>query len=88
MGDMGEMFKEWKEAKKEKKLSNLGFSTNKLEELGVSFEKKNGGVHLVITHNDKIVDFWPSTGKFKFRNKKKYCRGLKKLIKELGLIYK
>lgn len=88
MGDMGEMFREWDRSKKEKKLSNLAFSTKKLIELGVDFESKAGGVHLVICHNGGTVDFWPSTGKYKFRNRKKYCRGLKKLIKELGIEYK
>lgn len=88
MGDMGEMFREWDKVKKEKKLSNLEFSTNKLTELGVEFERKNCGAHLVINHGGKIVDFWPSTGKYKFRSRNKYCRGLKKLIKELGIEYK
>lgn len=88
MGDMGEVFRDWGKSKKEKKLSNLEFSTKKLTELGVNFERKNAGVHLVINHNGKTVDFWPSTGKYKFRSKKKYCRGLKKLIKELGIEYK
>ena len=88
MGDMGETFRAWDAQKKEKKASNLEFSTKKLIELGVDFESKNGGFHLVISHNGKIVDFWPSTGKYKFRTRKKYCRGLKKLTKELGVEYK
>lgn len=88
MGDMGEMYREWDAAKKKKKLSNLEFSTEKLKQLGVEFESKNGGFHLVVNHDGKVVDFWPSTGKYKFRTRKKYCRGLKKLFKELGIEYK
>ena len=84
MGDMGEMFRDWDKAKKEKKASNLKHSTQKLIDLGISFESKNGGNHLVINHNNKIVDFWPSTGKYKFRAREKYCRGVNKLIKELN----
>ena len=88
MGDMAEVFRDWDKAKKEKKKSNLEFSTGKLVELGVEFEKKAGGVHLVINHDGNTVDFWPSTGKYKFRTRNKYCRGLRKLIKELGIEYK
>ncbi len=88
MGDMGEMFRDWDKMKKNKKAGNLIFSKNKLSELGIDFESKNGGVHLVINHNGVVVDFWPSTGKYKFRTRKKYCRGLRKLIKELGVEYK
>lgn len=83
MGDMGDVFREWNWHKKEKKRSNLKSSTELLKENRIEFESKNGGVHLVINHNGKIVDFWPSTGKYKFRTRNKYCRGVNKLIKEL-----
>ena len=85
MGDMVETFRAWDKAKKEKRLKNLEISTSRLKELGVSFEKKNGGVHLIVSHNNYVVDFWPSTGKFKFRNKSNYGRGLLSLIKQLGI---
>lgn len=88
MSDMGELFREWSKEKSEKKKSNMQFSTEKLVELGVNFEKKAGGVHLIINHGGHVVDFWPSTGKYKFRSRAKYCRGLRKLIKELGIEYK
>ena len=78
MGDMGETFRAWDEAKKKKKASNLEFSTEKLTKLGVEFESKNGGFHLVINHDGKLVDFWPSTGKYKFRTRKKILSRLEK----------
>jgi hypothetical protein len=83
MGDMGEMFNEWREDKKKKKASNLEFSTNELIKRGVSFESKNGGVHLVIESLDGLIDFWPSTGKFKVRASNEYKRGLRNLLKHL-----
>ena len=84
MGDMGDMFREWDADKKAKKKSNLEYSTAKLKQLGVDFESKNGGVHLVITVNAEIIDFWPSTGKFKNRKETFYRRGLNQLLMHLA----
>ena len=85
MSELGEMFRDMKEFKREKKESNLAWSVSHPKELGIDFEDK--GYHLVVRHNDHVVDFWPSTGKYSFRikgsNKRKYSRGVRKMIKEL-----
>lgn len=64
MSDMGEMYADWRAMKREKKASNLASSTDLLRERGVDFEQKNDGVHLIVSGAGKVVDFWPSTGKF------------------------
>ena len=54
MGDMGEMYSDWNEIKKAKKSSNLEYSTNLLIEKNISFESKNGGVHLIVDNDAKL----------------------------------
>ena len=82
MSELGEVFKEWHEVKKEKKQSNLEYNTKLLINKGILFESKNNGLHLVITHKEETIDFWPSTGLFWVR-KCKQGRGIKNLIKLL-----
>jgi hypothetical protein len=54
--------------------------------LGVEFEVKNEGVHLIVKHNGKTVDFWPSTGKYIPREPKpKHGRGVFNMLKMLGI---
>lgn len=64
MSDMGEMFNAYRTVRAEKKRDNLASSTELLRERGVQFEQKNDGVHLIVRGAGKVVDFWPSTGKF------------------------
>ena len=47
-----------------KKESNKEWSTNHLISNGVKFQSKNDGYHLIIDHNGKKINFWPSTGRF------------------------
>ena len=82
MGDVGEDYKALKERSKKKKLSNVEFSTMALIERGYYVDIKNNGVHLIVTWNDKTVDFWPSTGKWIVRGGKT-SRGVNRLMKEL-----
>lgn len=88
MSDIGEVFKVMKSIGKEKKKSNLEFSTKKLVELGVCFESKNGGVHLIVKDGmGGVFDFYPSTGKYKKRGAGKWRRGLRGIVKEIGVVY-
>ena len=82
MSDLAETFRLMKEHTKAKKLSNLEHSTQLLIDKGVEFESKNGGVHLIVSNNGIIADFWPSTGKFQIRGKG-YSRGVKNLLNQL-----
>jgi len=80
MSDTGDDFAALKTHSKLKKARNLNFSTNLLFERGIEFESKNNGVHLIVTSDLGLIDFWPSTGKFKVRSQTKYGRGVKNLI--------
>ena len=81
MSDTGEMYSALKKHNKEKKRNNLEYSTKILEDAGIPFIKKNGGVHLII---DGAFDFWPSTGLFINRANQKQGRGVKNLLKALS----
>lgn len=80
MSELGEIFKAMREAGREKRASNKQFSTALLAQKGIPFESKNHGDHLVVTGKKGLIDFWPSTGKFKPRWMKKYMRGVRKLL--------
>ena len=82
MSEIGGCFKALKERSKVKKLSNIESSTLMVMDKGYDVYIKNNGVHLIVSHNNKVVDFWPSTGKFIVRNGKT-GHGVKRLIKEL-----
>jgi len=91
MGDMGEYWRDLKDHLKErsakKRDDNTKWSTTHLGNLGIHFESKNNGVHLVIRHNNKVVDFWPSTGRFICRSGKMDdidSRGINRLVKYLN----
>ena len=81
MGDTGEMYSDLKKHNKAKKRVNLEASTKMLEDAGIPFIKKNGGVHLIV---DGAFDFWPSTGLFINRSTQKQGRGVKNLLKALS----
>lgn len=62
---------DWKairEASQAKRARNAKDSTAILEARGVAFERKNGGVHLIIRHEGRVFDFWPSTGTWRMRS--------------------
>lgn len=87
MGDMGEFWRDvtpdMKKRSSEKRENNRQFSTELLKASGFDVESKNQGYHLIVKHNNKVADFWPSTGKFTVRGSNKYSRGVKNLIKQL-----
>ncbi|MCK2149482.1 hypothetical protein MYE70_10430 [Marinobacter alexandrii] len=83
MGDMGEVFNEMKRQKKERRASNTEKSTQLLIEKGVKFESKNSGAHLVVQGKDgRLIDFWPSTGKFRPRGDKRFQGGVFKMLRK------
>jgi len=81
---MGEVFNEWKKDKQAKKRSNERSSTNMLLDMGIEFESKNSGNHLVVGCGDTKIDFWPSTGRFISRDGKHDARGINNLLKVLS----
>lgn len=56
-----------------------------LEQHGISFVTKNGGAHLIISHNGHMIDYWPGTKRFVFRTAEFKGHGVYKLLKLLGI---
>jgi hypothetical protein len=73
-----------KNARKEKRAFNRERGPEILKEHGVSFAIKNNGAHLIVQHGGKVVDYWPGTGKFIFRDGGE-GRGVFTLLKALGM---
>lgn len=70
---------------KERRERNREGGAEVLAKAGVSFESKNSGAHLIVTHGGKTVDFWPGTGKFIPREKNpRHGRGVFNLLKIIG----
>lgn len=66
--------------KQAKRAANKKLSTKTLETLGIPFMSVNDGAHLKISHNESVIDFWPSTGLWK-RPDGVDMRGVYELIK-------
>ncbi len=77
MGDMGEIFNDMKQASKEKRSRNRDSSAKILLAVGIAFETKNAGAHLIV---DGRYDFWPGTGKWIERGTNRKGRGVWRLI--------
>lgn len=86
MSEAAEIFPDLKEESRKRRASNRERSTAMLLHLGLEFDAKNDGAHLIIRHNGKTVDFWPGTGKFIPRTPKpKHGRGVFNLLQILGI---
>jgi hypothetical protein len=85
MSEIAEIYNATKDIRKqysaERKERNKNGSAAMLEQNGISFESKNDGIHLIVTHGGYVVDLWPTTGKFIIRGYKKHLRGVRLLIK-------
>jgi hypothetical protein len=87
VGDSAEtmcMYYEYqREENKKKRENNRMQSTAILLNRKIDFTIHNNGAHLVVTHKNHTVDFWPGTGKFIFRDNNYTGRGVFNLIKKL-----
>ena len=85
MSEICEIFAATKDLRKadslKRKQSNKCGSIKMLSTNGISFEEKNNGTHLIVVHEEKVADFWPSNGKFNIRGDGRYFRGVRLLIK-------
>lgn len=72
-----------KERSMEKREKNRKSSATILRESNIKFEEKNNGAHLVVTHKDKVVDFWPGTGLWHVRKSNVKRRGVFPMIRFL-----
>ncbi len=73
----------WSQESAERRAGNRESSAALLAERGVAFESKNSGVHLIVTHGEKVADFWPGTGKYIVRGGRQ-GRGVFNMLKAVG----
>lgn len=81
--NLWEAFKERRGAMREKRAANREDSAALLRERGVAFETRNGGAHLIVTHEDRTADFWPGTGLYVIRDGSGRGRGVMNLLRTL-----
>jgi hypothetical protein len=75
-----------KQESEERRKTNKERSCAMLRFLGVEFEAKNEGVHLIVRHGGRVIDFWPSTGKFiEQKPGAKPGRGVFNMLKSIGI---
>ncbi len=85
MGDWADAMKALKQANAEYRSEMRADAVTTLTALGVSFDTKNNGAHLIVRHGGKVVDFWPGTERWRVRGQTRYAFGIDKLLKELGV---
>ncbi|MFK3815130.1 hypothetical protein ACI2KG_00720 [Pseudomonas sp. NPDC089407] len=75
----------WQAESAERRAKNRQSSAEMLSERGIQFEAKNMGAHLIVSHEGKVADFWPGTGKYIPRGGGRPGRGVFNLLKMLGV---
>jgi hypothetical protein len=70
------------EGHRQKTAHNRKASAEYLNRFGISFEERNGGAHLIVSHGPRTVDFWPGTGLWIVRVFCRHGRGVRNLVNE------
>ena len=84
MSEMGDLFRDLHKQRQAKRAGNRESSASILVNRGIQFDTRNEGAHLIVSLPDGTkVDFWPGTGKWKFRAVLKNGYGVFNLIKEI-----
>lgn len=79
MSEIGDCFAALRQEGRVKKSRNLEFATKYLIDNNIVFESKNCGLHLIVSNEHLIIDYWPSTGLFKVRGHDYQGRGINTL---------
>ena len=84
MGDMGDYWQDVRPAmikeSQRKRASNRAYSALTLSNLGVVFESRNDGAHLIVQGLSSVIDYWPGTGLWRERGSVATGRGVKSLV--------
>lgn len=80
MGDVGDDMRAMRGFNQAKRAGNRESSTSELQRLGVEFESKNDGAHLIV---ENVLDFWPGTGLWINRRTHKRGRGVFGMLRNL-----
>jgi len=67
----------------EKRANNRLWSADYLRQMNIPFVAKNNGAHLIVGTPPNVVDFWPGTGKYIFRERDIEGRGVFNLFQDL-----
>lgn len=77
------MSSEQSKKKSKKKSKRRDQSPKLLKKAGISFRSSKDGVHLVVKGKRCTIDFWPGTGTWIVRNRKRGC-GVGNLIQYIN----
>lgn len=86
MSDLGDTYRQWSKIKQDKRRENIVKSIQILIDNKVHFISRNNGVHLIVYHNQIHVDFWPSTGLWIVKDSQHRGRGVRNLLKYIGVL--
>lgn len=67
MGDMGDTFKLMREHNRKRKIDRYEYNTARVEASDLECLWRDDGIVARIETDDEWVDFWPSTGKWRFQ---------------------
>lgn len=62
---------------------NLEYGVDMLRKCGVAFTEHNNGYHLIVRHEGNVVDYWPSTGRWRMRGGPCKGGGIRNLLATL-----
>lgn len=80
--DVGDLWRAKKAESAERRAGNRDMGAALLRAAKIAFVSKNGGAHLVV---DDAVDYWPGTGLWHSRNTPIQGRGIRNLLRHLGV---
>jgi hypothetical protein len=84
--EVTEMYRELRNLSSGKRSHNRRASRQLLQKHQVSFTTHNDGVHLIVKHNNRELDFWPGTGKWVSRKDRTVKgRGVHTLLQYCGV---
>lgn len=82
---MGDLFNGLRKRSQDKRASNRANGAAELTARNVRYTSHDGGVHLIVEHDGATVDYWPGTGLWICRINKQRGRGIRPLLKHLGV---
>lgn len=78
-----EFWRDIRHERQERRASNKERGAFQLKSRGFKFEEKNDGQHLIVFHKGRVADYWPSSGRWIFRNTKENGYGVFNLMRAL-----
>lgn len=84
MNEIATLFTEMRRKTRDARTATRDFAANELRKHGIEFKSMHLGSLLIIEHNQKVVDYWPGTGRWSNRAGGKGF-GIRNLISHLGI---